>query len=131
MRTRLARALDAAPNEFAADALDAWQARTLESYVEAELGICFGRLDMDDVLLPLYVGRRWIHDDDQAIIVVNWQAPAARPFYTATPITPQRVSRRRRFRTAGRRLVEIADETLGGSATDEPRALGDFLLEEL
>ena len=38
-------------------------------------------------------------DDRHEILVVNWQAPAARPFYTATPVDPQRVTLRRRFRT--------------------------------
>jgi DNA helicase IV len=130
MRSRIARALDAGSNEYSAAALEAWQARTLASYEDAERGLCFGRLDMDDVG-PLYVGRRWIHDDSQELVVVNWQAPAARPFYTATPIAPQHVERRRRFRTEGRRLLEIAEETFGDTAGDEPRSLGDFLLEEL
>jgi DNA helicase IV len=130
MRDRVGRALDAASGEFSALALEAWQARTLRSYEDAERGICFGRLDMEEGD-NLYVGRRWIHDDDQSLVVVNWQAPAARPFYTATPIAPQHVERRRRFRTDGRRLLEIADETLGGTAGGEPRSLGDFLLEEL
>ena len=48
-------------------------------------------------------------------VVVNWQAPAARPFYTATPADPQRVTLRRRFRAQGRRLLDIADESLDGS----------------
>ena len=38
-------------------------------------------------------------DEGQAVIVVNWQAPAARPFYTATPVAPHGVTLRRRFRT--------------------------------
>ncbi len=130
MRERISRVLDAGSNEFSAEAHDHWQARTLASYEDAERGICFGRLDMDDGG-PLYVGRRWIHDDGQQLVVVNWQAPAARPFYTATPIAPQHVERRRRFRTEGRRLLEIADETFGDTAGDEPRSLGDYLLEEL
>lgn len=95
MRARVGRALDAGSNEFSAEALEAWQTRTLRSYEDAERGICFGRLDMDEGV-PLYVGRRWIHDDDQVLVTINWQAPAARPFYTATPVVPQRVARRRR-----------------------------------
>jgi DNA helicase IV len=87
-------------------------------------------MDFDDVERPLYVGRRWVHDDEQQQVVVNWQAPAARPFYTATPVDPQRVTLRRRFRTQGRRLVDIADETFDGSTLDGA-AVGDFLLEEL
>jgi DNA helicase IV len=130
MRVRVGRVLDVAAGEMAALALEKWQARTLRSYEDAERGICFGRIDMDEGD-ALYVGRRWIHEDDQSIVVVNWQAPAARPFYTATPVVPQRVQRRRRFRTEGRKLLDIADETLGGTIGDEPRSLGDFLLEEL
>jgi DNA helicase IV len=130
MRDRISHVLEAGSDEFSAEALDAWQIRTLRSYEDAERGLCFGRLDMD-AGTPLYVGRRWIHDDDQALVVVNWQAPAARPFYTATPVAPQHVERRRRFRIEGRTLLDIADETFGGTAGDEPRALGDFLLEEL
>jgi DNA helicase IV len=71
-----------------------------------------------------------VHDDDREQVVVNWQAPAARPFYTATPADPQRVTLRRRFRTHGRRLLDIADEALDGTTLDGA-AVGDFLLEEL
>jgi len=46
-------------------------------------GLCFGRLTLDAGLRPLYVGRRWVHDDRHDMLVVNWQAPASRPFYTA------------------------------------------------
>ncbi|HEY6016106.1 MAG TPA: AAA family ATPase, partial [Gaiellaceae bacterium] len=91
---------------------------------------CFGRLDLDEMRRPLYVGRRWVHDDEQQVLVVNWQAPAARPFYTATPADPQRVTLRRRFRSQGRRLLDIADEPLDGTAL-EGAAVSDFLLEEL
>ncbi|HYA08807.1 MAG TPA: UvrD-helicase domain-containing protein, partial [Gaiellaceae bacterium] len=79
---------------------------------------------------PLYVGRRWIHDDARRALVVNWQAPAARPFYTATPAAPHGVTLRRRFRTKGRTLTGISDEALDGSLADAA-AVDDFLLEEL
>ena len=65
-------------------------ARRLVTFEDAERGLCFGRLDLDGVLRPLYVGRRWVHEE-QTPIVVNWQAPAARPFYTATVAEPQGV----------------------------------------
>src|SRR5204863_322799 len=79
---------------------------------------------------PLYVGRRWVHDDEHESLVVNWQAPAARPFYTATPQTPHGVQQRRRFRSEGRHLTDISDESLDGSAV-EGASVSDFLLEEL
>jgi DNA helicase IV len=71
-----------------------------------------------------------VHDDEHESLVVNWQAPAARPFYTATPQTPHGVQQRRRFRAEGRRLTDISDESLDGSAV-EGAAVSDFLLEEL
>ena len=76
------------------------------------------------------MGRRWVHDDEQEVLVVNWQAPAARPFYTATPQAPHGVQQRRRFRAEGRRLLDISDESLDGSAV-EGASVSDFLLEEL
>src|SRR4029077_5045888 len=79
---------------------------------------------------PLYVGRRWGHDDKHESSGVNWQAPAARPFYTATPQAPHGVQQRRRFRAEGRKLLDISDESLDGSAV-EGANVSDFLLEEL
>ena len=125
MRDLVSRAATATDQEVAALALEAWSAKRLVTYEDAERGLLFGRLEFDDVERPLYVGRRWVEDDERRQLVVNWQAPAARPFYTATPVDPQRVTLRRRFRTDGRRLLGIADESLDGSA------IGDFLLEEL
>src|ERR687884_1213388 len=130
MREIVARAGDNADGEVAQAALDAWAAKRLQTFEDAERGLCFGRLDFESVEHPLYVGRRWVHDEEQKQVVVNWQAPAARPFYTATPHDPQRVTLRRRFRTHGRRLTDIADETFDGSTIDGA-AIGDFLLEEL
>ncbi len=130
MRDVVIRAADAADGEVAQAALDAWAARRLATYEDAERGLCFGRLDFETLEHALYVGRRWVHDDAGDRLVVNWQAPAARPFYTATPIDPQGVTLRRRFRTQGRTLLDIADEALDGSTLDGAR-VSDFLLEEL
>jgi DNA helicase IV len=128
MREVVGRAADATDSEVAALALEAWAVRRLKTFEDAERGLCFGRLDLDTTPAPLYVGRRWVHDDDNELLVVNWQAPAARPFYVATPADPHNVTLRRRFRTEGRRLLDLSDETLDGSGSI---AGGDFLLDEL
>ena len=99
MRATLERTGDSMATEFAAIAMEAWAKRRVRTFQDAEQGLCFGRLTLDAALRPLYVGRRWVHDDRQEMLVVNWQAPAARPFYTATPQDPQRVTQRRRYRT--------------------------------
>src|SRR3954471_7198193 len=130
MRTTLEGAQNTMATEFAALAIEAWMKRRQKTFLDAERGLCFGRLSLDGLGRPLYVGRRWVHDDEQDVLVVNWQAPAARPFYTATPMEPQRVTQRRRYRTDKRRIVDISDESLDGTAV-EGASVSDFLLEEL
>src|SRR5439155_18301158 len=130
MRSSVERAAESSDNEVAAVALEAWARRRLRTFQDAERGLCFGRLTLDAPPRPLYVGRRWVHDDAHEMLVVNWQAPAARPFYTATPSDPQRVTQRRRYRTDGRRIVDISDESLDGTVL-EGASVSDFLLEEL
>jgi DNA helicase IV len=130
MRTSVERAADASDNEVAALALEAWARRRMKTFEDAERGLVFGRLTLDATPRPLYIGRRWVHDDGHEVLVANWQAPAARPFYTATPVAPHGVVQRRRFRTDGRRIAEISDESLDGTAV-EGASVSDFLLEEL
>ena len=130
MRAVVARAADAVDGEVAQAAMDAWAARRLKTFADAERGLVFGRLDFEQMARPLYLGRRWVHDEELQQVVVNWQAPAARPFYTATPQDPHGVTLRRRFRTDGQRILDLADESLDGSIVDGA-AVGDFLLEEL
>jgi DNA helicase IV len=130
MRAAVAGAAERVEGEVAQAAMDAWAAQRLRTFEDADRGLCFGRLDFEALRRPLYVGRRWVHDDAQQQLVVNWQAPAARAFYTATPQDPHGVTLRRRFRTEGRRLLDISDEALDGTVVDGA-AVGDFLLEEL
>src|SRR6266571_6833504 len=130
MRSTVARTQDAMATEWAALYMEAWAKRRHKTFDDAERGLVFGRLTLDGTPRPLYIGRRWVHDDKHEPLVVNWQAPAARPFYTATPTDPQRVSQRRRYRTEGRRITDISDEALDGSGV-EGASVSDFLLEEL
>ena len=131
MRSTLEGAQDRMATEFAAVAVEAWLKRRVRTFQDAERGLVFGRLSLDGTLRPLYIGRRWVHDDAHEMLVVNWQAPAARPFYTATPSDPQRVTQRRRFRSEGRTLVDISDESLDGTVVEGGATVSDFLLEEL
>jgi DNA helicase IV len=130
MRSTVARTQEAMATEWAALNMEAWAKRRMRTFEDAERGLVFGRLTLDGTPRPLYVGRRWVHDDEHESLVVNWQAPAARPFYTATPQQPHGVQQRRRFRAEGRRLTDISDEALDGSAV-EGASVSDFLLEEL
>ncbi len=130
MRDVVAGGSERVDGEVAQAAMGAWAAKRLRTFEDAAQGLCFGRLDFEDSARRLYIGRRWVHDEERRQLVVNWQAPAARPFYTATPHDPHGVTLRRRFRTDGRQLVDISDESLDGTIVDGA-AVGDFLLEEL
>src|SRR3954467_14030848 len=110
MRETLIRTAGAAATEEAAQAIENWATGRLRTFEDAERGVCFGRIDTVEAADKIYVGRPWVHDDARRALVVNWQAPAARPFYTATPVAPLEVRLRRRFRTAGRTLTGISDE---------------------
>ena len=131
MKEALLRAAESGATEISQQAIEDWATGRLRTFEDADRGLCFGRIDSEEAGDPIYVGRRWVHDDDRRPLVVNWQTPAARPFYTATPAAPHGVTLRRRFRTRGRRLVDISDEALDGSLADAAASVDDFLLEEL
>jgi DNA helicase IV len=79
----------------------------------AENGLCFGRLDLSEGDRR-YIGRIGILDDtdDYQALLVDWRAPAARPFYIATAFSPEGVLRRRHIRTRQRTVTGVDDEVL-------------------
>jgi DNA helicase IV len=79
----------------------------------AENGLCFGRLDFADDERR-YIGRMGIRDDsgDYEPLLLDWRAPASRPFYLATAASPEGVARRRHIKTRGRQVVSLDDEVL-------------------
>jgi DNA helicase IV len=79
----------------------------------AEEGLCFGRLDLAEGERR-YVGRIGILDEggDFEPLLLDWRAPAARPFYVATSAAPQGVRRRRSIRTRFRTVVGVDDDVL-------------------
>ncbi|HKP43978.1 RNA polymerase recycling motor ATPase HelR [Mycobacterium sp.] len=86
----------------------------------ADSGLCFGRLDtVSDE--RLYIGRIGIfeRDNEYEPLLLDWRAPAARAFYTATAAHPEGMRRRRQFHTRGRRVLEFTDEVLGRPIGDE------------
>jgi DNA helicase IV len=85
-----------------------------------EHGLCFGRLDFADGERR-YIGRIGIFDesDDFRPLLIDWRAPAARPFYLATAAAPDGVRRRRHIRIRLRKVVGVDDEILDLTA-DQP-----------
>jgi DNA helicase IV len=86
-------------------------------YESVESGLCFGRLDFSrgpDQGHPRYIGRIGIFDEDDGYdpLLLDWRAPAARPFYLATAAAPEGVRRRRHIRTRHRQVIGVDDEVL-------------------
>jgi len=79
----------------------------------AENGLCFGRIDSDGGEQH-HIGRLGIRDEeaDYKSLLLDWRAPAARPFYLATPVSPEGVRRRRHIKTVGREVTRLDDEVL-------------------
>ena len=71
--------------------------RTADKYLarmaDPDEAVAIGRFETEDE--TLYVGKRRISDDDGEPLVINWQAPAAAPFYRATFDEPIGVLRKR------------------------------------
>ena len=99
----------------------AFQAAKRLAVLDAEHeGLVFGRLDRTDGEVR-YVGRIGVRDADYEPLVVDWRAPAAEPFYRATPSQPMQVVRRRVLHCRGDRVTGIEDDLL-----DADNAHGDL-----
>ncbi|SOC56247.1 HelD family protein [Ornithinimicrobium cerasi] len=99
-------------------------------------GLVFGRLDLEhatpdedgETREVRYVGRLGVRDDDYEPLVVDWRAPAAAPFYRATPVDPLGVLRRRVLRCSGERVVGVEDDLMVAEAPDDLVVVGDGAL---
>ncbi|SNY60575.1 HelD family protein [Paractinoplanes atraurantiacus] len=96
------------------EAQRAHYAEQLAQMNAVENGLLFGRLDFAGGEAPLYIGRLGLsaEEHDRDPLLVDWRAPASRPFYLATAVSPDGVTRRRHLRTKGRVLTGIDDEVL-------------------
>lgn len=123
-RDSLADHLQAELSSDALDALERSRQRMLRQQYEelrrAREGLVFGRLDGLDGTVR-HIGRVGLRNDgeDSEPLLVDWRAPAARPFYTATAVDPQGQARRRHIRTTGSAVVGVDDEPLDGTITAE------------
>jgi DNA helicase IV len=103
--------------------------RALESEHE---GLVFGRLDLGpdartgsdaaavEPAVPggevRYIGRLGLRDEVYESLVVDWRAPAAAPFYRATPTDRMGVVRRRTIRSSDETVTGVEDDLLDPEA---------------
>lgn len=86
-----------------------------------------------EIAETLHIGRLGVLDADYSPLVIDWRAPAAAPFYRATPVAPGRVVRRRVIRSKGRQVLGVEDDLMRPEVTAtldgrELPAIGDGAL---
>ncbi|QFG67565.1 HelD family protein [Ornithinimicrobium pratense] len=121
---------------FERDALVYTAGKRRASLEQQHEGLVFGRLDLEHTTPDedgrtrevRYVGRLGVRDDDYEPLVVDWRAPAAAPFYRATPVDPQGVIRRRVLRCRGEQVVGVEDDLMVAEAPDDVVVVGDGAL---
>ena len=69
---------------------------------------------------PLYIGRIGLRDDEHEPRLIDWRAPAAHPFYAATPKDPAGLIRRRHIYTRNRTVTGVDDEVFDLDRLSEP-----------
>ena len=113
---------------FERDAFTFQAARRLAILDAEHEGLVFGRLDLQVDEEVRYIGRLGLRDDDYEPLVVDWRAPAAEPFYRATPNHPMGVIRRRVLRCRDDRVIGLEDDLLDAEVETDLPVLGEGAL---
>lgn len=109
------------------DALVAHHRQRMVELRSSSYGLLFGLLERETDERH-HIGRIGLRDPESGDqLLLDWRAPASRPFYTATPLRPEGLRLRRRIGTAGRRVTEVHDEVLDTTllSDDEPTGIGE------
>ena len=126
------RARPTGVDEYADEALERMRRERIRVYTEASGPLYFGRIDGEEGEEgePLYIGRHVVVDGHNRVLVSNWRAPAAEPFYAATAHDPRGVALRRRLDIDDhdRRVLGFVDETLGAGGRDH---LTEAIVEDI
>lgn len=132
---------------FERDALVFAATRRRTTLQDQHEGLVFGRLDLEAADHPTeivgaadepdghahphsvrYIGRLGVRDDDYEPLVIDWRAPAAAPFYRATPVQPHGVVRRRVLRCKGVDVIGVEDDLMVPEAPEGIVVVGDGAL---
>lgn len=100
-------------DSFAADFED-----NLRRLRQVEHQLVLGRLDYEDTEAD-HIGRIGLRSPDREVLLLDWRAPQAEPFYQATALNPRGVIRRRHIQTRFRDVISVEDELLNADAVEE------------
>lgn len=97
------------------------QLRLLQRY---GLDLCLGRMTDQDGE-STYVGRFGLRGSDGRVLLVDWRAPVAEPFFGATHADPHGLASRRRYRWGRGRITDFWDEVFTSEGLRTDAALDD------
>ncbi len=100
------------------------QAR-LRMFRRFSMDLCLGRMIVEGESEPRYIGRFGLTDAAGRRLLMDWRAPAAGPFFSATHANPMGLSSRRRYRWVGGRVSDYWDEVFAGDTGENRAALDD------
>lgn len=88
--------------------------------------LCLGRMT-DAEGAAVYIGRLGLSASDGRRLLIDWRAPAAEPYFSATRRDPRGLVSRRRYRWTEGRVTDYWDEAftadgVGGAALDDQSA---------
>lgn len=110
--------------------VDAFQRDSFAAEYEDEISrlrhvehqLVLGRLD-DEEGQTRHIGRIGLRDAQRNVLLLDWRAPQATPFYRATAKHPLGMIRRRHIQTRARKVTSVEDELLT-SQTEKAAELG-------
>jgi hypothetical protein len=88
------------------------------------LDVCLGRIVSADGEV-LYIGRLSLTDAEGRLLLVDWRAPAAEPFFAATYAHPMGLVSRRRYRWTDGGIGDYWDEVFAAGGGEGRAALDD------
>jgi DNA helicase IV len=104
----LADAPSAAVHRSAAGQLLRYAKTVQQALGSASEAVAFGRMD-PGAGGPLYLGRHLIRDEDGEVLVVNWHASAAAPYFEASHADPHGLRARRTFECDGNTIKDFTE----------------------
>lgn len=100
---------------------------TAELRVQKGLGLelCLGRIVCIGRAEPVYIGRRGLADAGGHRLLVDWRAPAARPFFAATHANPTGLVSKRRYQWTHGQISDYWDEVFDPDGFTSHASLDD------
>jgi DNA helicase IV len=85
--------------------------------------VAFGKIKDKDSE-EIYIGRQFISDSEKNILVVEWQRPAAAPYYKATQTNPLDIILKREIFSDKNMIFSFNDTLFGKNAQVAPKVAG-------